>query len=488
MAKTLFEILKDIPVIDITGPDAANVPIHAIRFDSRQVQPGDLFVAVRGVGADGHQFVDAAIQNGAVAIVCETTPLLNGPDTTVVIVDDCMAVLGQLAANFYENPSKQLQLVGITGTNGKTTTVTLLWQLFTRLGYRCGLIGTVENRIGTEILPSTHTTPDAVRLHGLLRQMKDAGCTYVFMEVSSHAIHQRRIAGAAFRGAAFSNITHDHLDYHNTFAEYRDVKKQLFDRLPSTAFALTNVDDKNGLFMMQNTRASVHTYGLKKPAAFKAKIIENSLMGLYMQLDGQPFHARMIGEFNAYNLTATYACARLLGIEKMDILTALSDLNGAEGRFDHILHPTKKCIGIVDYAHTPDAVEKVLETIRKLKNQSAKVITVIGCGGDRDKTKRPLMARVAAQLSDQVILTSDNPRTEAPEAILKDMEAGLHAGDLQKTLTIENREQAIKTACRLAEMNDIILVAGKGHEKYQDIQGVKHPFDDKAVLLKYFQT
>jgi UDP-N-acetylmuramoyl-L-alanyl-D-glutamate--2,6-diaminopimelate ligase len=486
MAKTLFEILKDIPVIDVTGPDPAAQPIQAIRFDSRLVQPGDLFVAVRGVGADGHQFVDAALEKGAVAIVCDTRPALPGEKTTVILVDNTTSVLGLLAANFYGHPARQLKLVGITGTNGKTTTVTLLWQLFTRLGYRCGLIGTVENRIGSDIIPSTHTTPDAVSLHQLLGRMVEAGCTYAFMEVSSHAIHQQRIAGVEFTGAAFSNITHDHLDYHNTFAEYRDVKKLLFDRLPASAFALTNADDKNGLFMMQNTRAAIHTYGLKKPAAFKARIVENSLTGLYMQLDGEMFHARMIGEFNAYNLTATYACARLLGVGKIETLTALSDLNGAEGRFDHILHPTKNCIGIVDYAHTPDAVEKVLETIRKLKKHGAKVITVIGCGGDRDKTKRPLMARVAAQMSDHIILTSDNPRTEDPSTILKEMEAGLHADDLRKTLTIENREQAIKTACQLAGTNDIILVAGKGHEKYQDIRGVKHPFDDKAVLLKFF--
>jgi len=463
------------------------VEIGSIRFDSRQVQPGDVFVAVRGVQADGHKFIDIAIKNGAVAVVCEEMPV---PDefiihhSSFIIAKHTAEALGQMAANYYDHPSKRLKLVGVTGTNGKTTTVTLLWQLFTQMGYRCGLIGTVENRIGEDIVPSTHTTPDAVSLHKLLREMAEAGCSYVFMEVSSHAVHQRRIAGAAFAGAVFSNITHDHLDYHGTFAAYRDVKKKFFDDLDAAAFALTNADDKNGLFLLQNTKAAKHTYGLRKPADFKAKIIENSLNGLYLQLDGEAFHARMIGEFNAYNLTAVYATARLLGAGKIETLTALSDLRGAEGRFDYILHPNNSSIGIVDYAHTPDAVEKVLETIQKLKKRGAKVITVIGCGGDRDKAKRPLMAQVAARFSDQIILTSDNPRTEDPTAILRDMEAGLPVDALKKTLTIENREQAIKTAGRIAGPNDIILVAGKGHEKYQDIKGVKYPFDDMEVLKR----
>lgn len=397
-----------------------------------------------------------------------------------------------MASNYFNDPSNDLQLIGVTGTNGKTTTVTLLWQLFTRLGYKCGLIGTVENRVGEEVVPSTHTTPDAVQLHGLLRQMAEAGCSHVFMEVSSHAVHQRRIAGATFAGGVFTNLTHDHLDYHKTFAEYRDAKKKFFDDLPKTAFALTNTDDKNGAVMLQNAKAAKYTYGLRKPADFKAKIIENSLSGLHLELDGAELHARMIGEFNAYNLTAAYAVAMLMAkftkpsrFSKLETLTALSDLRGAEGRFDYINHPSKTgCIGIVDYAHTPDALEKVLETIQKLKKKNSRVITVAGAGGDRDKTKRPLMAQVSARLSDQLILTSDNPRTEDPAAILRDMEAGLDAEGLKKTLVIQDREQAIKTAIRLAGPNDVILIAGKGHEKYQDINGVKHPFDDKQVLLK----
>jgi len=482
--KTLFDILSGVQTLSASGADPKQTSITGICFDSRAVRTGDVFVAVRGVASDGHDYIATALGKGAVALVCETIPEDIDAQIATIQVKNSAETLGQLASNFYDRPSEELKLVGVTGTNGKTTTVTLLWQLFTALGYQCGLIGTVENRIGELIVPSTHTTPDAVRLHGLLREMADAGCTYVFMEVSSHAVHQHRIGGAQFAGAVFSNITHDHLDYHGTFAEYRDAKKMFFDRLDKQAFALTNVDDKNGQFMLQNSNAAKYTYGLKKPADFKAKIMENNLTGLYMQLDGEPFHARMIGEFNAYNLTAVYAAARLLEADKLETLTALSDLRGAEGRFDYIVHPTNGSIGIVDYAHTPDAVEKVLETIKKLKKSQSKVISVLGCGGDRDKTKRPVMAQVAARFSDQVILTSDNPRTEDPAAILRDMEAGLNAEDLKKTITIENREQAIKTACRFLGNNDIILVAGKGHEKYQDIQGVKHPFDDKEVLKR----
>ena len=485
---TLAHLLAQVAVVKSHG--SLEIEVGPIRFDSRQVQPGDLFVAVKGAQVDGHQFIDIAIKNGAAAVIYKSTDqlLVTNHQLTIIQVRDSAEALGQMAANYYSHPSNELQLVGVTGTNGKTTTVTLLHQLFTRLGYRCGLIGTVENRIGTTVIPSTHTTPDAVRLQALLREMADAGCSHVFMEVSSHAVHQRRIAGAVFMGAVFSNLTHDHLDYHGTFAAYRDAKKKFFDDLSATAFALTNVDDRNGAFLLQNTLATKYTYGLKKPADYKSKILENSLNGLYLQLDGEAFHARMIGEFNAYNLTATYAVARLLGMDKLPTLTALSDLRGAEGRFESIAHPTKpNCVGIIDYAHTPDALEKVLETIQKLKKKTSKVITVVGCGGDRDKTKRPLMAHAAARLSDQVILTSDNPRTEDPAAILHEMEAGLQGDDVRKALTIENREQAIKTAVRFAQAGDIVLVAGKGHEKYQDIKGIKHPFDDKKVLEKYFQ-
>lgn len=490
---TLNHLLQNVHILDTHGSLA--VEVGQIRFDSRAVQPGDVFVAVRGAQVDGHQFIDKAIEKGAVAVVFESLAsqrLTHSETLTTVRVEDSAEVLGVMASNFFNNPSNQTQLLGVTGTNGKTTTVTLLWQLFTRLGYRCGLIGTVENRVGEEVIASTHTTPDAVQLHGLLRQMADAGCSHVFMEVSSHAVHQRRIAGATFAGGVFTNLTHDHLDYHKTFAEYRDAKKKFFDDLPKTAFALTNADDKNGAVMLQNTKAAKQTYALKKPADFKSKILENSLNGLHLEIDGTEIHARMIGEFNAYNLTAAYAVAMLSAkftkpsrFSKLEILAALSDLRGAEGRFDYVNHPTKPgCIGIVDYAHTPDALEKVLETIQKLKKKTSRVITVAGAGGDRDKTKRPLMAQVSARLSDQLVLTSDNPRTEDPAAILRDMEAGLDAEGLRKTLVIQDREQAIKTAVRFAGANDVILVAGKGHEKYQDINGVKHPFDDKQVLLK----
>ncbi len=488
----LTHLLQNLQVLEAQGSTA--IEIGQIRFDSRAVQPGDVFVAVLGAVVDGHEFIDKAIKNGAAAVVYSEGVAFNYSLTMVRVADSAEA-LGQMASNYYNNPSADVDLIGITGTNGKTTTATLLWQLFTALGYKCGLIGTVENRVGEEVLSSTHTTPDAVRLHELLRKMADAGCSQVFMEVSSHAVHQRRIAGAMFVGGVFTNLTHDHLDYHKTFAEYRDAKKKFFDDLPKTAFALTNADDKNGLLMLQNTRADQYSYGLKKPADFKAKIIENSLEGLHLELDGAQIHARMIGEFNAYNLTAAFGVAQLVSrlskssrLGKSEILTVLSNLPGAEGRFEYINHPSKQgCIGIVDYAHTPDALEKVLETIAKLKKKTSRIITVTGAGGDRDKTKRPIMARVCAGLSDQLILTSDNPRTEDPAAILKDMEAGLDAEGQKKTLTIQDREQAIKTAIRLAGPNDVILVAGKGHEKYQDIQGVKYPFDDKEMLLKFFK-
>jgi len=478
----LSYLLQGIPFLEIQGDTARNVEM--LHFDSRAVQPGDVFVAVCGVLADGHQFIQKAIDQGAVAIVCEKIPENHSPvpSATYILVPNSAEALGLMASNYYGHPTKETVLIGVTGTNGKTTIVTLLHQLFTRLGYKCGLIGTVENRIGETVLDSTHTTPDAVRLQGLFRQMADAGCTFVFMEVSSHAVDQRRIAGATFRGALFSNLTHDHLDYHKTFAAYRDAKKRFFDDLAPDAFALTNIDDRNGMIMLQNTRAAKSTYGLKKPATFKTKILENALGGLYLQIDGEEIHARMMGEFNAYNLTAVYGAARLLGMDKMETLTALSDLRGAEGRFEYLNHPAKTgCMAIVDYAHTPDALEKILETIGQLKKKTSRVITVVGCGGDRDKTKRPVMAQTAAQWSDQVILTSDNPRTEDPEAILRDMETGLNPEDLKKTLTISDRTQAIRTAERLAQPGDVVLIAGKGHEKYQDIKGVKHPFDDKEM-------
>lgn len=485
----LTDLIQGLQGLDILGE--TRIDIGQIRFDSRMVAPGDVFVAVRGAAADGHQFIPVALEKGAKVIVCETWT--GSTDATIVRVKDSAEMLGVLASRFYGNPSEAFTLIGITGTNGKTTTTTLLWQLFTLLGYKCGLIGTVENRIGDTTIPSTHTTPDAVRLHALFREMVDAGCSYVFMEVSSHAVHQRRIAGAKFAGGVFTNLTHDHLDYHKTFANYRDAKKKFFDDLPKSAFALTNVDDKNGMVMLQNTSARKYSYGLKKPADFKTKIIENSLTGLHLELNGIELYVRLIGEFNAYNLTAAYAVGSLLGeeagqISRDQLLTALSNLQSAEGRFEYITHPSRPgCIGIVDYAHTPDALEKVLETIIKLKKKTSRVITVAGAGGDRDKAKRPEMSRICARLSDQLILTSDNPRTEDPAAILRDMEAGLDAEGMKKTLIIQDREQAIRTAVKLAGPGDVILVAGKGHEKYQEINGVKHPFDDKKVLSKSFE-
>lgn len=483
--KKFIDILEGATPLEIRGD--INIEISTIRFDSRAVAAGDLFVAVRGVAADGHLFISKAIENGVAAVVCETLPEVV-PDAVVFVrVENSAETLGQLASRFFENPSQKLTLVGITGTNGKTTTATLLWQMFTALGFKTGLIGTVENRIGSAVEPATHTTPDPVSLNFLLKKMLDAGCSHVFMEVSSHAVEQRRIAGLHFAGGVFTNLTHDHLDYHKTFANYRDAKKRFFDDLPDTAFALVNADDRNGKFMQQNTSARRLTFGIKKTADFKTKILENSLSGLHLLVDGSEVFARLIGEFNASNLTAAFGVACELGIEKTAALTALSNLTGAEGRFEYLTHPTKNCIGIVDYAHTPDALEKVLETIQKLKKKTSKVITVCGAGGDRDKTKRPLMAAAAAKMSDQVILTSDNPRTENPAQILKDMEAGLSPDDLRRVLTIENREQAIRTACRLAQNFDVILVAGKGHEKYQDIGGVKHPFDDKKVLAEAFK-
>ncbi|MGB0864597.1 MAG: UDP-N-acetylmuramoyl-L-alanyl-D-glutamate--2,6-diaminopimelate ligase, partial [Saprospiraceae bacterium] len=395
------------------------------------------------------------------------------------------AALGQMASNFYEHPSTKLKLIGVTGTNGKTTTVTLLYRLFSDLGYKVGLLSTVENIIAGQVIPSTYTTPDAVQINALIEEMVDSGCEYAFMEVSSHAIQQHRITGLTFTGGLFTNISHDHLDYHKTFKAYIKAKKMFFDILESSAFALTNIDDRNGLVMLQNTKARKLTYGLRRPADFKAKIIENSLSGLYLELDKQELFARLIGQFNAYNLLSVYSVAVLLEQEKFEVLQSLSKLKSAEGRFDYVLSKDQKITAIVDYAHTPDALEKVLSTIDKLKSGNTKVITVVGCGGDRDKKKRPLMAKVACDYSHQVILTSDNPRSEEPEAILQDMEAGIPPYATQKSITIINRKEAIKVACKLAQPEDIILVAGKGHEKYQEIKGVKHDFDDKKILREF---
>jgi UDP-N-acetylmuramoyl-L-alanyl-D-glutamate--2,6-diaminopimelate ligase len=478
--KKLKDILANIEVIQTIGNQ--DILVVNIAFDSRKVGGNSMFVAVKGTQVDGHVYIEKAITLGANVIVCEDLPTDLNENITYVNVQNSGDALGKIAGNFYDNPSTKLKLVGITGTNGKTTCVTILYKLFMGMGYKTGLLSTVENKIGTQSIPATHTTPNPVELNELLAKMVESGCDYAFMEVSSHAIEQGRVAGLDFDGGVFTNITHDHLDYHKTFKNYINAKKKFFDDLGENAFALTNIDDRRGDVMLQNTKAKKYTYAVKQMADFKAKIVENSLLGLQLILNNTELYSRLIGEFNAYNLLAVYGTATLLGHDDMEVLTVLSDLQSAEGRFDYIVSKSENIVGIVDYAHTPDALEKVLTTIDDLKTGDTKVITVVGCGGDRDKTKRPIMAKVACDYSDQVILTSDNPRTENPYTILEEMEKGVPPYATQKVLTIENRRQAIKTACTLARQNDIILVAGKGHEKYQDINGVKQHFDDKEEL------
>lgn len=483
--KTLNQLLIQLKPLQQVGVLA--VGITAIEIDSRKVKQGAAFVAITGVLSDGHAFIQKAIELGAVAIVCETMPTELTEGITYIKVASTQEAAARMAVEFYNHPSAQVKLVGVTGTNGKTTIATLLFKLFRQLGYTCGLISTVQNQIDDQVIPATHTTPDAISLNALLQQMVNQGCSYVFMECSSHAIHQHRITGLQFDGALFSNITHDHLDYHKTFDEYIRVKKKFFDDLPATAFAISNADDKRGEVMLQNTGATKYLYSLKTMAAFKGKILENALTGLVMTINDQEVHFRLIGTFNAYNLLAVYGAAICLGKESQEVLTALSILTGAEGRFDYFIS-ANKVIGIVDYAHTPDALENVLATIKKLRKGYEQIITVVGCGGDRDKTKRPIMAQAACDLSDRVILTSDNPRTEDPASILRDMETGLSSSAKRKYITIEDRKLAIEEAVKIAKPEDIILVAGKGHEKYQDINGVKYPFDDKQILQSSFST
>jgi UDP-N-acetylmuramoyl-L-alanyl-D-glutamate--2,6-diaminopimelate ligase len=455
--------------------------VQHIEFDSRKVQAAGVFVALEGVATDGHLYIDKAIEKGARIIVCQYVADLQD-NILYIQVKDTSTALARIASNFYDNPSSKLKLVGITGTNGKTTTASLLYQLFTQLGYAVGLISTVVYKIAARDIPATHTTPDILQLNQLLARMNDAGCEYAFMEVSSHAIVQQRVVGLQFAGGLFTNISHDHLDYHQTFQNYIEAKKGFFDLLPKEAFALTNIDDKRGQVMLQNTAAKKVTYALKNMADFKAKIIENNLSGLLLDLDGASFFARLVGGFNAYNLLAVYATASLLKANKLEVLAIMSNLESPEGRFDYFIGKQQGVAAIVDYAHTPDALEKVLQTIDKLRSGNEQIITVVGCGGDRDKTKRPLMAKVACNYSQQIILTSDNPRSEVPASILQDMQVGVPPYAVQKTLIIEDRKQAIRTACRLAQKGDIVLVAGKGHEKYQEIMGKKYPFDDKEEL------
>jgi UDP-N-acetylmuramoyl-L-alanyl-D-glutamate--2,6-diaminopimelate ligase len=481
----LQDILYKSGIRSVTG--RTDIEVADVQIDSRKITKGSLFIAIKGVSADGHQFIEKTVANGAVAVVAEQLPSVLKEGVTYVQVENSAAAAGYIAHNFYGQPSEKLKLVGVTGTNGKTTIATLLYKLFTSLGYTCGLLSTVENRIGVRVLEATHTTPDQVSINALLKQMTDAGCTHVFMESSSHAIHQHRITGLKYAGGIFSNITHDHLDYHKTFDEYIRVKKSFFDSLPPSAFAISNADDKRGLVMLQNTAARRYLYSLRTMAEFKGKILENGLTGLVMNINEQEVHFRLIGEFNAYNLLAVYGAAICLGEDKQEVLRCLSVLSGAEGRFDYIVSTNERIIGIVDYAHTPDALLNVLATIKNLRKGHEQVITVVGCGGDRDKTKRPIMAEVAAEHSDRVILTSDNPRTEDPEQIVRDMEKGLNTAAKRKTISITDRREAIKTAVSLSKPEDILLIAGKGHEKYQDIKGVKYPFDDKEVLREMFE-
>lgn len=483
--KLLSDILYKTRLEEIIG--STNVAISSVTFDSRKVKKDSLFIATRGTASDGHHYIEVAIEAGAVAVVCEDLPETLKENVTYVKVLDSSASLGYIACNFYDNPSEKLKLVGITGTNGKTTTVTLLFNLFRGLGYNVGLLSTVENKINTTVIPSTHTTPDALALNELLSKMVEAGCQYAFMEVSSHAIVQHRITGLKFTGAAFSNITHDHLDYHKTFEEYIRAKKLFFDNLQDDAFALTNKDDRNGMVMLQNTKAKKYTYGLKSIADFKCRVVENHLNGLLLSIDNQEVWVKLIGSFNAYNVLVVYAISQLLKQDRVQVLTTLSNLNSVEGRFQYIKSKTG-IVAIVDYAHTPDALKNVLETIKDIRTGNEQVITLAGCGGDRDAAKRPIMAQIACEYSNKVILTSDNPRSENPEDILNQMQAGINPVDAKKTLRISDRKEAIKTAVAFAKEGDIILIAGKGHEKYQEIQGVKHPFDDFEIVKELFNN
>jgi UDP-N-acetylmuramoyl-L-alanyl-D-glutamate--2,6-diaminopimelate ligase len=481
--KLLSDILYGVSLEEVLG--STNLAITNIAFDSRQVRKDTVFVAIRGTVADGHQFIDRAIESGAIAIVCEQLPVLPKDGITYVRVNDSRCALGTMSAQYFDSPSRDLKLIGVTGTNGKTSVTTLLYRLFDGLGYKAGLISTVENRVHKKVVEATHTTPDPLALNKLLREMVDAGVSYAFMEVSSHALDQCRTAGVEFAGAVFTNITRDHLDYHKTFDAYIAAKKRLFDDLGRKAFAIVNRDDRHGMTMVQNCQASIKTFALKSPADYCAKVLDNSFEGLHLTLDGMEFHSRLVGAFNAYNLTAIYAVARELGQDSMNVLTAMSSLAAAEGRFQYV-RSKSQITGVVDYAHTPDALKNVLETISGIVAPGQKVITVVGCGGDRDKGKRPEMAQIAAQFSDKVILTSDNPRSENPETIIDDMRKGLDSKGVSMTLSITSRREAIRTAVSLAGGGDVILVAGKGHEKYQEINGERLPFDDVEELKNAF--
>ena len=483
--KLLKDILYGVSLRAVSG--STNVMVNSIHFDSRNIQMDDVFIAVRGTITDGHKFIEKAINAGAKAIVCEELPEQLVSEITYVQVDSGNKALAIMASNFYDNPSKNLKLVGITGTNGKTTVSSLLYQLFKKAGYKVGLISTIRIMVDEEEFSTSHTTPDALVINNYLNMMNAAGVEFCFMEVSSHGIHQKRTEGLAFQGAIFTNLSHDHLDYHKTFAEYRDTKKILFDNLSNKAFALTNIDDKNGLVMLQNTKARKTTYALKSYADYRAQILENQFDGQLLKINDQEFWSKLIGHFNAYNMLAIYAAADLLGLEKIEILRLLSELENVDGRFQYYISK-EKITAIVDYAHTPDALKNVLDTINTLRTGNENVITVVGCGGDRDRSKRPVMGHIASEMSNKAIFTSDNPRSESPTLIIEEMEGGVEPQNLKKIISIENRKQAIKTACQLAAANDIILVAGKGHETYQETNGKRIDFDDFEMVTGFLKS
>ena len=481
--KLLKDILYKVSVNAVYGD--TNVKVAQVDFDSRKVVKDSLFVAQKGTSVDGHLYIDKAISLGATTIICEELPIRLEANITFIQVEDSSKTLAIIASNFYDNPSSKLKLIGVTGTNGKTTVASLLYQLLKKSGYKTGLLSTVQILVDTTVFNATHTTPDSVTINSYLHQMVLLGVDYCFMEVSSHGIHQKRTEGLEFAGGIFTNLSHDHLDYHVSFASYRDVKKSFFDSLPKKAFALTNLDDKNGNIMLQNTKARKRTYALKTLADYKAKIIEKSFSGTLISINDTEFWTKLIGNFNAYNLAAIIGVAYELGLEKLEILTIISQLESVSGRFEHLVSDNG-VIAIVDYAHTPDALRNVLQTINDIRTNNEKLITVIGCGGDRDRTKRPKMAHIASQLSTQAIFTSDNPRAENPDTILEEMEEGVSAENLKKIITISDRRQAIKTACKFSETGDILLIAGKGHENYQEISGERFHFDDLVEVKKYF--
>lgn len=475
----LKDILWKVAIEAVHG--STDLAIEKMEFDSRKVSENDVFIAIRGTISDGHEFIETAINKGAIAIICDDFPDIIVSGITYIKVNDTNKAMAYMATNYFDNPSQKLKLIGITGTNGKTTIASLLFQLFQKAGFKTGLLSTVKIVVDTNEFKATHTTPDSISINHYLNEMVNAGVEYCFMEVSSHGIHQKRTEGLHFTGGVFTNLSHDHLDYHDTFSEYRDVKKSFFDYLPKTAFALSNVDDKNGSVMLQNTNARKLTYALKTYADYRAQIVENQLSGLLLKINDNEVWVRLIGTFNAYNLLAIYGTAVELGMESLEVLRLLSELESVSGRFQFIIS-NGKITAIVDYAHTPDALENVLKTINDIRTKNEQLITVVGCGGDRDKTKRPVMAGIAADLSDKIIITSDNPRTENPETIIEEMEAGVAPHNYKKTVSIVDRKQAIKTACQLAQANDIILIAGKGHETYQEINGVRHDFDDMKIV------